>query len=232
MLAVSEQVRQNAIERLRIAPDKVRVLYNGVDLTRFHPRAERDVLRGALGAAPDDLVVLFAGRLVPQKRPEDFLALARTLSADDAPTRPKVHFWLAGDGVMRGELESHARAASVQVLGLRDDMPELLAAADVFVMTSTREGFSNGLLEAMASGLCVVATDVGGNAEAVRSGRDGIIIPVAQPAALVAAVRSLLDDEGQRDVFARAALERAAAFSVDVMARNLEALYEGSVRGP
>jgi glycosyltransferase involved in cell wall biosynthesis len=229
MLAVSEEVRRDVIEKLKLPEDRVRLLYNGVDVERFKPRPDSE-LRSVLGAAPGDVVVLFAARLVEQKRPHDFLELARRVL--ETPGLEHVRFWIAGDGVLRDEVEGRAWALSperIRLLGSRDDMPELLAAADVFVMTSTREGFSNALLEAMASGLCSVATDAGGNAEAIRSGSDGVIVPPRDAAALWDAVRPMLEDAGRREVFAKSARLRAESFSVDKMVSNLEALYESSV---
>jgi len=236
ILAVSEGVRRDAIEKLRLPAERVRVLYNGVDLSRFAPGGDRDSLRREIGVGEDDFVFLFAARLVEQKRPQDFLELARRLlgsTAHRARGEP-ARFWLAGDGKLRGELEAQAASIAgherIRFLGPRDDMPRVMAAADALVMTSTREGFSNSLLEALASGLAVIATDVGGNAEAIRSGQDGLIVPPLDPEALWVAGRSVLDDAPLCDALRKNGRERAQTFSVEAMVRNLEDLYEGSVR--
>ena len=236
ILAVSEGVRRDAIEKLRLPAERVRVLYNGVDLSRFAPGGDRDSLRREIGVGEDDFVFLFAARLVEQKRPQDFLELARRLlgsTAHRARGEP-ARFWLAGDGKLRGELEAQAASIAgherIRFLGPRDDMPRVMAAADALVMTSTREGFSNSLLEALASGLAVIATDVGGNSEAIRSGQDGLIVPPLDPEALWVAGRSVLDDAPLCDALRKNGRERAQAFSVEAMVRNLEDLYEGSVR--
>lgn len=242
VIAVSEQVRTEAIERLRIAPDKVRTIYNGVDLRRFggHPeqRERRRALRAEHGVGPEEVVFLLAARLVEQKRPQDFLSMARRLQEEEAEARRSPgsaagrapsRFWILGDGRMREELGRQAASlpdpSRVSFFGRRDDVDRFMAAADAFVMPSTKEGFSNALLEAMASGLAIVATRVGGNAEAVRDGKDGMIVPPLARERLEDAARRMVVEPDLRRHFAAAALERARMFSVERMVENLESLY-------
>lgn len=232
MIAVSDEVRREVIAKLRLPPERVKLIYNGVDLSRFGAGEGREELRREFGVGEGDLVYVLAARLVEQKRPQDFLALARRMLGEEKerPDRPRLHFWIAGDGPMRDDLERDARqmpiANRVHFLGRRDDMPRVFAAADVFVMTSTKEGFSNALLEAMASGLAVIATNVGGNAEAVRTETDGMIVPPLDSAALHAAAERIWLDETSRRAYRDAARRRAREFSLDAMIENVQKLYE------
>lgn len=232
VIAVSEEVRREAIEKLRLPGERVRLIYNGVDLSRFGRGEGRDDLRREFGVGPGDLVFLLAARMVEQKRPHDFLSLARRMLEDERanPAGPPLHFWLAGDGAMREELEKSARdmpiPARVHYLGQRNDMPRVMAGADAFIMTSTKEGFSNALLEAMASGLAIIATSVGGNAEAVRSGADGAIIPPLDSESLYAGALRLWTDSPHRIAIQNSARLRAREFSLESMVKKVEALYE------
>ena len=236
MIAVSGRVRDDVVRTLRLPPERVRVIYNGVDIDRFAAaRARRDTIRAREGAAPADAVFLFAARLVEQKRCADFLdALARLQSAPAAGA-PPLHAWILGDGPLRPDIEARVRAlpdpTAAGLLGRRDDVEEFMAAADAFVLPSTREGFSNALIEALAAGLPAIATDVGGNAEAVRDGIDGFILPPLNPGRLAAAIETLWRDAPLRNRLATSAAARARDFSLDAMARAVEQLYAESIAG-
>ena len=228
MIAVSERVRRDVIERLRLAPERVKVVYNGVELERFQQaRLGREALRAALGVAEGEVVFLFAARLVEQKRCADFLeAFARLQrQAGGAALRA----WVLGDGpeadTLRQQVSSSADPAAVRFFGMQERIEDYMAAADVFVLPSAREGFSNALVEAMAAGLAIVASDVGGNAEAVRDGQDGLIVPPEAVDALHAAMERLWREEATRRRLAASAAQRAETFSLDRMVQALEKLY-------
>lgn len=236
MIAVSREVQMEVMDRLGLPESRVRLIYNGVDTQRFGAGEGREELRNAWGAGPEDVVLLMAARLVDQKRPQDFLEMARQLMAVEtvARGRPRSLFCVAGDGPRINDLKEQASKlpdpSRMIFLGQRDDIPRVMAAADLFVMTSTKEGFSNALVEAMASGLAVVATRVGGNAEAVRDGQDGIIIQPGDRESLFRSVDTLITQPERRERFKRRARERAQAFSLDAMVRNVEELYSESCR--
>lgn len=225
VVGVSDRVRRDVLERLRIAPEKARVLYNGVDLERFQDRSLRAPARKALGLSDDDLVIIYHGRLVEQKNPRVFARIA----AEIAARRPGARMLVAGDGPLREEVaqlaEKAGAGAAIRMLGRRDDIPELLQAADIYVLPSFKEGFSNALIEAMAAGLAVVATDVGGNAEAVEHGKSGLIVPPREDEALLAAVARLVDHPAERRAMAEAARERARRFGLDTMVAEVQELY-------
>lgn len=183
-----------------------------------------DAQRTALGL--DDgatALVLTVARLAPQKG-LDLLADAAGLLAVDSG-RPLV--WaVAGDGPLEAELRARVdeETLPVQLLGRRDDVPDLLAAADVFVSTSAWEGQPLGVQEALGAGVAVVATDVGGTAEV--TGDAAVLVPYPDAVALAAAIRDLVEHDERRATLAAAALERAAELPrlADVLVQ-LESVY-------
>jgi glycosyltransferase involved in cell wall biosynthesis len=226
IIGVSERVRGDVLRNLRVPPDMARVVYNGVDIARFQDRSGRDATRAELGLAAETVVIVYHGRLVEQKNPDALLRVAERIAA----TRHDVLLLVVGDGPCRARMESEARekgfAGAVRFLGRRDDIPRLLAASDIAVLPSFKEGFSNALIEALAAGLPVVATDVGGNAEAVETGRSGHIVPSGDMDALLEAVARLTDDADTRRRMGLEAAQRAEFFSLDKMVHNVEGLYE------
>lgn len=228
--AVSEQLRRDLVAHLGVPERRFEVIYNGVDSTRIM-RADRGVARRALGAGGDDLVIGSVGRLVSVKNYELLLrAFARV-----AASRARVRLLLVGEGPERGRLERAAAEAGIasrtELLGHREDVADLLVGLDVFVLPSVSEGMSNTLLEAMAAGVPVVASDVGGNPEIVEDGRSGLLFPSRDEAALAARLARLLDDPSARDELGRAGRERVAReFSMGAMIDRYEALYERIAR--
>jgi glycosyltransferase involved in cell wall biosynthesis len=161
-----------------------------------------------------------------QKRLDQWLVAARLL----AERHPGVRFLLVGDGPLRGELEAIARRAGlaerVVFAGLQQDVRPYYAALDVFLLSSEFEGLPLALLEAMAGGLPVVATAVGGVPEAIESGTHGLLVPFGAPALLSQAVSRLLGDPELRARLGENARERVRRdFSVERMARELETIY-------
>ncbi|MEN6625241.1 MAG: glycosyltransferase [Candidatus Sumerlaeia bacterium] len=228
MIAVSERVRQDVMERLGLPKGRVKVIYNGVDIARFRSaRARREEIRSREGAGAGDVVFLFAARLVEQKRCADFLDALRKIQAREGGARVKA--WILGDGPLRSGLEELAAmlpfAQNVRFFGKRADVEDFMAGADVFVLPSTKEGFSNALVEAMASGMAIVATDVGGNAEAVGDGREGLIVPPMDFERLTSAMGMMANNEETRKKLAAAAGARAEMFSIERMVSQIEELY-------
>ncbi|MCE5228416.1 glycosyltransferase [bacterium] len=240
MIAVSERVRRDVMDTLGLSAGRVRVIYNGVDIDRFRAaRALRDEIRTREGVQPGDVVFLFAARLVEQKRCIDFLiALGKLqsmrLSTQDSGLRTNLFAWILGDGPLREQLEqasaSLPQPGAVRFFGKRSDVEQFMAGSDVFVLPSTREGFSNALIEALASGLPCIATDVGGNAEAVRDQREGFIIPPLDVERLTGAMASLARDPELRRALAEAASLRAERFSIERMITEIENIYARGLR--
>lgn len=179
------------------------VVRNGVVVPAPISADQRAAVRSELGLNASDVAVLFLGELEPRKAPLVAVEAARRAAAQGAP----VILLLAGDGPLAAEVRARA-SACVRPLGYRGDPARLLAAADVFVLPSEREGLSFAVLEAMASGLAIVVSDGPGNPEAI--GDTGIVVASGNVDALAAALRSLALDTAARGRLGAAARERAA----------------------
>ena len=201
-------------------------IFSGIDVTPYEDAvARRDETRRALGIGPEVYLVGAVGRLEPVKGFAHFIAAARIIAA----RLPNARFIVAGDGALASELRAQAADLGdrIQWLGLRNDVPDLMAAMDVFVLPSLNEGMGRVLLEAGAAGTPCVAASVGGVPDIVRDGETGILIPPRDPGALGEAVCVLERDPERRRAMGRAA--RAAvvpAYGLDQMVARIEALYE------
>jgi glycosyltransferase involved in cell wall biosynthesis len=201
-----------------VSPRIVRTLHNGIDLTRFDPPASRD-------GGP----VVTVARLSPEKDIATLLRAAALAVAED----PSFRLEIAGDGPCGTELRRTAAdlglGGCVTFHGQVRDVPALLARAGLFVLSSLTEGVSLTLLEAMACGLAVVATRVGGNPEVVADGETGLLTPPADPAALARAMLQLGRDDGERRRMERAGRRRVESlFDVRRMTAAYESMYLGS----
>ena len=196
------------------------VIHNGIALDR--PRRPS---RSAAGP----VTLLSVGRL---RAPKDFRTLLHAMAALDRGT---ARLRIAGDGPDRAELEHEiARlglGSVVELLGTRDDVDELLAGADVFVLSSASEGLPMSVLEAMAAGLPVVASAVGGVPELVRDGETGALVPPGDSAALASALRTIVADPALRERLGEAGRRRAEQeFSLARFEREHLALYRTHLR--
>jgi glycosyltransferase involved in cell wall biosynthesis len=189
-------------------------ILNGIDLARFWKPGAGSDWRRANGFAETDFLIVSTGRLSAQKNP---VALAEAIAKI-----PGVRLLLAGEGALRPALEGRER---VHLLGLREDVPEVLAAADMFALASDWEGLPLAVIEAMAAGLPVVATDVGSVAEAVGHGRTGLLVPPRNERALVDALAALINQPGRRRAMGIAGRERARMFDVSAMVDGYESLF-------
>jgi len=224
-VTVSDDLRSWLVRRLHIPGSKVTTIHNGVDLTRF---SYQDQLKSRLkvGLPADARVIGTVGRLDPVK---DQAALIRAF-ARLASTHPQAMLVIAGDGPCRGELGALVSTLGlekrVRLLGSRSDIPVVLAALDVFALPSIAEGISNTILEAMATGLPIVATRVGGNPELVEDGRSGVLVPVQDEASLAAALDAYLDDGHLRTLHGKGARDRVVQhFSLERMGQAYTDLY-------
>jgi glycosyltransferase involved in cell wall biosynthesis len=209
-MTVSEEEAGDA-RRLGIHPAPVPVL-NGRDPARFRPDpAARAALRAELGATEDDCVVLVASRLVRHKGYPELLEAMRA-------TPPQCVLWVAGARLPSDhgeEMEPHLERAAATLgrrllrLGHRDDMPRVMAAADVFCLPSHFEGLPMSIVEAMLAGLPVVATDIRGPREQVVDGATGLLVPPATVAPLAAALARLAGDPALRAAMGAAGRARA-----------------------
>ncbi len=205
------------LRRLRVPGDRLVLLGNGVDLGRFRPRrdeAARRRARRALGIGDDAVVAGTVGRLVWQKGFRELFDAAERL----AGTHPHVTFAVVGptdpakgDALSDDDLAAARRRGNIVFAGGRDDVEELYSAFDLFVLPSYREGFPRSAMEAAASGLPVVATDIRGCRQVVDDGTTGLLVPLHDANRLAEAVARLCDDPELRDKMGAAAVAKARA---------------------
>lgn len=214
-------------ERCGIPLARMTVIPNGVDV-----RPVEALPRATLGVPPHAYLVCCVGRLEPQK------ALDRVIDAlaSDGLRERDVVLVIAGEGPSRRGLDARVArlglGGRVRLLGHRDDVPRILAAADLFVLPSLFEGMPNALMEAMAQGLPCVATAVGGVEELLGESEAGLVVPRSDPALLAEAIRTLMDAPDRAAALGRAARERVAArFSIDRNVAAFEALYAAVMAG-
>lgn len=230
-VAVSEAAGNRLAETGVVSRRKMRVVPNGIHAGPFRARDDdaRRALVQSLGLAPDTRVIGFVGRLNWAKDLETMVAaFARVRARHD-----DVALVLAGEGGERGVVEAAIAREGVGdrvfLLGDRGDIPNLLPAFTLFAMSSISEGYSIALLEACASALPIVATDVGGNAEIVSHGDNGLVVPPRDPAALADAFEALLSDAARAEAMGRAGrdwLLSNATFEV-MLARYLDVYANG-----
>jgi len=228
-VCVSERVEADYLGATGLSDEKTVVILNGVDTERFRPSSaagdrSRHQIRREFGIGESEHVLVAAGRLIPQKSPELLIAAFRIVHE----SQPKTRLLVLGTGELLNGLMALTNelglSASVIFAGYREDIAECLAASDVLVSSSVKEGFSNVLLEALACGLPAVVTDVGGNSEALRDGREGFL---CEPSAeeLAERIMRILGESELIKRMSENARKRAMEFSLERMAEQTAALY-------
>jgi glycosyltransferase involved in cell wall biosynthesis len=232
VVAVSSGVR-DALVAGGCRPDRVKVLLNGIDPAAFRrDPARRASARAKYGVGDRDVVIGAVGRLERQKR---FDLLIQAFAAL-RERHSRIRLLVAGDGSLRHELEAmlteHGLGGVCRLAGQVDDMVEFHHALDLLVQSSEYEGTPNVVLEAMAMETPVVATDVGGTSELMRSTVDGIIVPAGDVRALVDAVGGVLSDPGAAGARAKTARRRVELeLSFESRLRRLEDIYRDLAAG-
>lgn len=222
--AVSRALADSLCRDLWLRRGSVAVVPNGI-----RPRSRTPAgsgLRGELGLRPGDRLLLAVGNLYPVKGHSDLVAAVGRLAA----RYPSLHLAIAGRGDLAGALTRDAAARRVgdrvHLLGLRNDVDDLLASADAFVLPSLSEGLPLALLEAMFAGLPIVATRVGEVPMALADGGAGLLVEPGRPDELAGAIERLLSDaELARTLGERARIRARAEFDITTMAERYEALY-------
>ncbi|HEY3724956.1 MAG TPA: glycosyltransferase [Acidimicrobiia bacterium] len=227
-LAVSGEVHETIWPRLR---DRTEVLVHGVRLDVVRAElAHRDATRAELGLDPGEIVVGTVANFRAQKDYPNLLAAARLLVDRGWPGR----IVAVGQGPLEAEMRAlHERLAlgdRVLLLGQRADAVRVLAACDVFTMASDNEGLPVALMEALALGLPVAATNVGGIPDAVTDGVEALLVPPKQPAALADAIATLTGDDELRARMAAAALATGARFDIRNAVTRIEQIYRELAR--
>ncbi len=230
--AVSDDLCRWLVRTRGLPTEKVVHICNGVDVHRFHPRTGARAPLGPEGFVRHEMVVV--GTVGRMQKVKDQITLVRAFihlvkSAREA--RERLRLVMIGDGPLRMESQKSLVEAGVADLawlpGERSDIPELLRAFDLFILPSIAEGISNTILEAMATGLPVIATRVGGNPELVEDGVVGTLVPPGDPLALAEALRAYLCDPEKLIRHGRAGRKRAEQFSIEAMVNGYLAVYDG-----
>lgn len=232
--AVSERVKQRYIRENILAEHRIEVIANGVDMTRFQPCAvQRARVRAALGWG-DSFVWLAAGRLELAKDYPTLIKAFREVHVN----APSARLVIAGEGRCRLQIEQLVQQLSlpgaVSLLGLREDVPELMNACDAFVMSSAWEGGPLVVLEAAAVGKPVVATRVGLTSEAIVDGETGLLVPPRDAGSLADAMTRLteLDSESVRRMGERARHHVVERFALESVHQRYANLYEQILAAP
>ena len=225
IIVVSNHDRQKGLNHKIGSHDKYSLLYYGIDRAQFG--MSDPSIRKELGISDDALVVGTIACLKPQKAPEDFVQLAFLISQ----ILPQARFLLVGDGVLRKKVEkliAEFNLGSRFVLtGWRRDIPRVLSAMDIFVLTSLWEGLPIAVLEAMASRVPVVATDTGGISEVVVEGKTGFLVPCHGMFFMLEKVRILLRDASFKNRITQSAKQCInEKFDTETMVKTHEDLYQ------
>jgi glycosyltransferase involved in cell wall biosynthesis len=226
-IAVAPSHGEYLVEHEGFPANRVVVIPNGVDTAQYAPLHDAGIVRRELGIDATAPVVGIVAALRPEKNHELFLEMARRVLRQ----LPNARFLIVGDGLCRRDLERRAvdmgLASSLLFLGLRNDVPRLLAAMDVFALTSHNEANPMSILEAMSVGLPVVATDVGSIHEAVIENETGFLVPAGDSAKFAERVLSLLNDRPRRVAMGAKARDVVlASWSIDAMVSGYERLIE------
>lgn len=227
MVGVSEDLKQFLTQRAAIHPDKVRIVHNGVDLYRYAESDRPNTIRKELEINDNQPVIGTVGNLYAVKG-QTYLLRACVVVAR---AFPDFMLLVAGRGDQLGALEEEARGLgilrNVRFLGFREDIPCLLQAMDVFVLPSFSEGLPLSILEAMALGKPVVASNVGGIPEVVKDGMTGYLVPPKDPEALAEKILLLLHHPQLAADLGRSGRKRVQeAFSLEQMIQEYQSLYE------
>lgn len=221
--AVSDEVRRSMTPR---ASRQSEVLVHGINHESFERTGEsRESVRSALGLQPDTVAALTVANFRTEKDYPNLLRAAATACAED----PDLRVLAVGQGPLEHEVrELHAALGlgdRFVLLGFRDDVPDLLRAVDLFVLGSAHEGLPVAVMEALAAGLPVVATDVGGVAQAVVDAENGLLVPARDPQALAAAMLRVARDPGLRAALSRGARAGSTRFDIRTALRRQQDVY-------
>jgi glycosyltransferase involved in cell wall biosynthesis len=228
IICVSEKTKAD-LERFGSLNGKATVIPNGIDMKKFDINIDAYKKRNELGLNAEDFVICAVGRLSKEKNQKMLIEASKDLVS----LIPQIKFLIAGDGPTRGELEDKTKQLGARdyflFLGTRKDIPEILKVSDCFVNCSNYETFGLAIVEAMAAGIPVVATDAGGTNELVKNNQTGLLIEKDNQGQLCSAIKSLHEDKnlglalaGKAEKFVR------EKFSIEVTVRDYEDIYQRS----
>lgn len=232
ILVNAQAVRDAAIQQENIKPDKIKIIYNGIKVEKYNVQVDVAKKKLELGIDPDAPVVGKIANLRPVKGHCYFLkAAAKVLEKF-----PRTNFVLIGNGSLEEKLKQYANelniSTQVKFLGLREDIPEIISTLDISVLSSLTEGCSNTILESMAGGKPVIATNVGGNPELIVDGETGLIVPSRNATALADAECKLISDRVAAIKMGERGRDRVAKlFNMDKIIAEFEEVYRSVAKG-
>lgn len=236
-IAVSRNLSQWLTDIVKVSPARIAQIYNGVDTERFHPRASAPpALGGGFVGNSDVFVVGTVGRMETIKDPLTLVRAFVHLLRKYPSLGRHLRLVVVGDGALRAPALQMLHGAHAEKLawlpGERKDIPDIMRAMDLFVLPSLREGISNTILEAMSTGLPVVATAVGGNPELVLDDLTGTLVPPSDPVSMASAIRGYLLDRGKAKAHGVAGRRRVeACFSMQSMVAGYLRVYDSVLFG-
>ena len=224
LIVVSYHDWQKGLDSYIGNKEKYKLIRYGIDFREFGKKDKS--LREELGIDEHDLLIGMVSCFKPQKSPQDFIRLSFLVNK----TLPKVKFLLVGDGFLRKKIQGLISKFNLEqqviLTGWRQDIPRILKALDIFVLTSLWEGLPISVLEAMAASLPVIATNTGGIAEVVSGGKTGFLVPPGDVNRMTEKLNNLLADENLRKQLGEnAKTSLGSEFSVENMVKNTENLY-------
>ncbi len=226
IVCVSRRLQQELAERSPLPSHKLKLIYNGVDPEAFSG-APASGLKEELGLPEDALVVVSIGNIRPAKGYE-YLVESAVIMAE---LNPKVHFVVVGHqkeklfNKLRDQIAQAPGKPNIHWLGFRADVANILRQADIFLLPSVSEGFSISTVEAMMAGVPVIATRSGGPEEILVDGASGILVPVKDPGAMVAAIQKMMDEGKRKGVIDEARRSAKDHFSLQSMLASYKAIY-------
>ena len=233
-IALSSDIETYLLDKIHVPKKRIQKIYNGVDTERFQPgdkRLVKEALQIPNFIDPDKhLIIGTVGRLQPVKAQYDLCRAIAILLQKEPALRDRVRTIIVGDGPLLNELQQQIVELGLKEIvwlsGARDDIPQMMQAMDIFALPSLAEGISNTILEAMATGLPIVASHVGGNKELVATGQNGLLHDPAQPEQIANALQIYAADDKKRNLASAASRDRAIAeFSLHKMVNEYLNVY-------
>jgi sugar transferase (PEP-CTERM/EpsH1 system associated) len=227
IVVVAEFLKKNLVTKEWMDPSKISTIYNGIDGDEFTREFDHEQIIKELDIPLASKIIGIVARLDAIKNHRCLIRAMKKVSAHF----PDAVLLVIGDGPLRSELEelvsNEGLLDIIKFLGTRNDIPRLLSVIDIFVLCSLSEGLPLTILEAMAAGKSIIATNVGGIPEVIQNGTDGIIIPSDDSDALADAISELLRDNKKRhDMGVKARMKFEERFTIQAMVQSYEELYE------
>lgn len=227
IIAVQNSVKNKLIEELTVNSSKVKVIVNGTDTDKFNKKTAVKKVKREIGLKDDDKIITIIAGL---REVKDHAGLIKSFFYV-VKKEKNAKLLIVGEGEMRKRIEEEIKKnqleKQVKILGLRENIPEILAITDISVINSTTEGISQTIMESMAAGKPVIATRVGGNVDLVKNGVSGILVPAKNPKKMAEALLKLLNNKKLREKMGKEGIKRAKEkFNIKRVVKEYEQVYE------